>query len=121
VVRERSSPATSLQVFAGWLAQAHPELTGMRQLRREHTEAFLAFHAHRAWRGRLARDTEISQRHHARTVVDLRSFFEDLAAWGWAERPAALLLHRSDIPRLPQPLPRALAPEVPPGPWRHHL
>jgi len=102
----------SLQVFAGWLAQAHPELTGMRQLRREHTEAFLAFHAHRAWRGRLARDTEISQRHHARTVVDLRSFFEDLAAWGWAERPAALLLHRSDIPRLPQPLPRALAPDV---------
>jgi len=45
-------------------------------------------------------------------VVDLRSFFEDLAAWGWAERPAALLLHRSDIPRLPQPLPRALAPDV---------
>ncbi len=43
---------------------------------------------------------------------DLRLFFDDLTAWDWAERPAATLLHRTDIPRLPQPLPRALSPDV---------
>ncbi len=45
-------------------------------------------------------------------MIDLRGFFDDLAAWDWAESPQVLLLHRSDIPRLPQPLPRALAPDV---------
>lgn len=62
--------------------------------------------------GKLARDTPISVRHHARTVVDLRGFFDDITAWRWVEAPLVLLLHRSDIPRLPRPLPRALAPDV---------
>lgn len=44
-------------------------------------------------------------------MVDLRAFFEGLAVWGWAERPAARLLHPGDIPRLDRPLPRALAPD----------
>jgi len=46
-----------------------------------------------------------------RTVVDLRAFFDDLAVWGWAERPPARVLHPGDIPRLDRPLPRALAPD----------
>ena len=104
--------AASLQTFADWLAAAHPEVGSLRHLTRTHLEGFLAFHAQRGWRGRVARDRRISVRHHARTVVDLRAFFDDVAAWGWAERPNVLLLHRSDIPRLPQPLPRALPPDV---------
>jgi hypothetical protein len=104
--------AASLQTFADWLAAAHPEVGSLRHLTRTHLEGFLAFHARRGWRGRVARDRRISVRYHARTVVDLRAFFDDVAAWGWAERPNVLLLHRSDIPRLPQPLPRALPPDV---------
>ena len=35
-----------------------------------------------------------------RAVVDLRAFFDDLAVWGWAERPPGRLLHPGDVPRL---------------------
>jgi site-specific recombinase XerD len=105
--------AASLQVFADWLAESHPAVTSLRSLTRGHLEQFCAFHAARGWRGRVAHHRRtISVRHHARTIADLRCFFDDLTAWGWAERPAQLLLHRSDIPRLPAPLPRALPPDV---------
>jgi len=66
----------------------------------------------RTWWGRLARDKPISAGHAAHQIVDLKTFFDDLTAWGWAERPAPTLLHRSDIPRLPRRLPRALAPDI---------
>jgi integrase len=104
--------AATLRIFAAWLAEAHPEVASLRPLTRAHLEAFLAFDAGRIARGRAHRGRVISVRHHHRTVHDLRLFFDDLAAWGWAERPTALLLHRSDLPRLPRPLPRALAPDV---------
>lgn len=104
--------AASFEVFTGWLAECHPEVTSLRQLSRAHLEAFLAFDRSRGWRGRVVRDQTISVRHHVRTVVDLRSFFDDLAVWGWVDRPTGPVLHRSDIPRLGAPLPRALAPDV---------
>jgi len=104
--------AATLRFFAEWLADAYPEVRSLRELTREHLEAFLVFDAARVSRGRAHRGRTISTRHHARTVLDLRLFFDDLAAWGWAERPTRLLLHRSDLPRLPQPLPRALPPDV---------
>jgi integrase len=44
-------------------------------------------------------------------VVDLRAFFEDLAVWGWAERPPRPLLFAGDVPRLDRPLPKALPPD----------
>lgn len=47
-----------------------------------------------------------------RAVVDLRAFFEDLAVWGWADRPPGPLLFAADVPRLDRPLPRALPPGV---------
>ena len=104
--------AATLRLFTGWLADAHPEVTSLGQLIRAHLEEFLAFDVARPSRGRVHHGRTISVRHHARAVHDLRLFFDDLTAWGWAERPAAVLLHRTDTPRLPQPLPRALAPDV---------
>jgi hypothetical protein len=86
-------------------------VTSLRMLTRQHLEQFCVFDAARTWRGRVAHHRRpISVRHHARTVADLRCFFDDLAAWGWAERPTRLLLHRSDIPRPPAPLPPGAAP-----------
>ncbi len=102
----------TLRLFAGWLADAHPDVASLRQLTRAQLEAFLVFNATRISRGRAHHGRVISVRHHARAVHDLRLFFDDLAAWGWAERPSGMLLHRSDLPRLPQPLPRAPAPDV---------
>jgi len=104
--------AASLRLFAGWLAHTHPEVGILSQLTRAHLEAFLVFDAARVSRGRVRRGQVISIGHHHRTVHDLRLFFDDLAAWAWAERPTAVLVHRSDFPRLPAPLPRALAPDV---------
>jgi len=39
-------------------------------------------------------------------------FFEDIAAWGWSSAPPGRLLHHTDLPRLPEPMPRALPPEA---------
>jgi site-specific recombinase XerD len=104
--------AASLRVFASWLATNHPEITTLTQLRRTHLEGFLIFNAGRASHGRARHGLPISVRHHHRSVQDLRLFFDDLAAWGWTERPTSVLVHRTDIPRLPAPLPRALTPDL---------
>jgi hypothetical protein len=50
-------------MFAEWLDRAHPEVSTLAELTRAHLEAFLVFDDHRAWRGRLARETPISVRH----------------------------------------------------------
>jgi site-specific recombinase XerD len=103
--------ADSLIVFCEYLAAAHPEVRRLPQLTRAHLEDFLTYNHRRPWRGRVARDKPVAASVSKRAVVDLRAFFDDLAVWGWAERPAVRLLHPGDIPRLDRPLPRALAPD----------
>ncbi|HEY6311522.1 MAG TPA: tyrosine-type recombinase/integrase [Streptosporangiaceae bacterium] len=100
--------ADSLIVFCEYLAGAHPDVRSLTQLTREHVGGFLAHNHKRPWRGRLARDQAVSAAVSKRTVVDLRCFLDDLALWGWAERPPRRLLFPTDIPRLDRPLPRAL-------------
>lgn len=104
--------ADSLIVLAEYLAAHHPEVGRLEQLERAHLEGFLAWNHGRSWRGHVARDTPVSLSASKRAVVDLRAFFEDLAVWGWAERPARPLVFASDVPRLDRPLPRALAPDA---------
>ena len=103
--------ADSLIVFGEYLAAHHPQVVRLPQLTRTHLEGFLTYNHRRPWRGRVARDQPVAASVSKRTVVDLRAFFDDLAVWGWTERPSALLLHPGDIPRLDRPLPRALAPD----------
>ena len=43
-------------------------------------------------------------------ILAVRNFLDDITAWGWAERPHRQLIFAADVPRLPRPLPRALAP-----------
>ena len=104
--------ADSLIVFGEYLAAHHPDLRRLEQLERAHIEQFLVWNHRRPWRGWLARDKPVAASVSKRTVVDLRAFFEDLAVWGWAERPARQLVFASDIPRLDRPLPKALPPDV---------
>jgi site-specific recombinase XerD len=104
--------ADSLIVFGEYLAGHHPDVLRLEQLERTHIEGFLAWNHGRPWRGRVARDKPVAASVSKRTIIDLRSFFEDLAIWGWAERPPRPLVFASDIPRLDRPLPRALAPDV---------
>jgi integrase len=103
--------ADSLIVLSEYLAAHHPQVRRLAELDRQaHIEPFLAWNHGRPWRGRLARDRPVSLVVSKRVIVDLRGFFDDLAIWGWAERPRARLLFAGDIPRLARPLPRALTP-----------
>lgn len=103
------SRAENLTGFTRWLAETHPEITGIPELTRTHIEEFLAYNSHRASQGRSGRDQPISSVHHAHIVMGIRGFFDDIAAWGWRQSPSSLLIHRGDIPRKTHPLPRALA------------
>jgi integrase len=102
----------ALLVFFDYLATHHPRVRRLDQLDRvAHVEPFLAWARHRPWRGanRGHRTISLTQFHH--DLVDLRCFFEDIAGWGWASAPRRRLLFATDLPRLPEPLPRALPPD----------
>lgn len=103
--------ADSLIIFGEYLAAHQPGVGRLEQLERAHIEAFLVWNDGRPWRGWLARDKPVAASVSKRTVVDPRSFFDDLAVWGWADRPPRQLVFASDIPRLDRPLPRALPPD----------
>ena len=112
--------ADSLIVFSEYLSAAHPEVRSLTQLNREHIEGFLAHNHKRPWRGRVARDQPVSAVVSKRTVIDLRCFFDDLALWGWAERPPAA----AAVPRRHPPAGQAAAPRPAagrrPGPDGRH-
>jgi integrase len=103
--------AKAVMVLCDWLADHHPAVQRLDQLERTiHLEPFLAWARHRPWRGANGRGRTVSlvQFHH--DVVDLRVFFDDIACWGWASAPSSRLLFASDLPRLPESVPRALPP-----------
>jgi integrase len=104
--------ADCLELFGLWLAEHHPHIERLDQLDRAIIEQFLNWNRDRPSRGRRAagRPVSIARQHQA--VSTLKTFLEDLALWGWAERPARPLVHRSDLPRLSTAIPRALTPDV---------
>lgn len=104
--------ANDLIVFGEYLGAHHPEVGSLRALERCHVEGFLVWNRTRPWRGRLARSRPVSASVAHAAVLALRNFLDDITLWGWAERPARRLVFASDVPRLPRPLPRALAPDV---------
>jgi len=104
--------ADSLIVFGEYLAANHADVVCLEQLQRPHIDGFLIWNHGRPWRGWLARGKPVAASVSKKAVIDLRAFFEDLAIWGWAERPPRPLIFASDVPRLDRPLPRALAPDV---------
>src|SRR5205823_9057210 len=98
--------------FGVYLGERFPTVQTLRRLERHHVESFLAFNRTRTWRGRLARDQRVSISVVHSTVLTVRNFLDDITLWGWADRPAHRLVFAADVPRLPRPLPRALAPDV---------
>ncbi len=98
--------------FGMFLGEHHPDVTRLAQLERHHIEEFLAWNRTRGWRGRKARDQPVSASVAHSTVLSVRNFLDDITLWGWADRPARRVVFATDVPRLPRPLPRALAPSV---------
>jgi integrase len=93
----------ALRRLVTWMAEAHPEMTSLAELHREHAEEFLC------WLG-----SQVSQHTGAPLSVSLRRtvitwitrFVTETAAWGWGDVPNRVLFTRADIPKIARPLPR---------------
>lgn len=103
---------SNLACFGEYLSANHPQLDRLARLERSHVEAYFTWSATRNWRGNRARQQPVGRWSATEAVISLRSFLEDIAAWGWADAPPRRLVFTADIPRPPQHLPRALAPDV---------
>lgn len=104
-----SDRCDTFELFGMWLHSEHPDVARLEELDRQMIENFLHWNHTRPSRGRraLGRPVSIARQHG--TVSALKTFFEDITLWGWAERPERPLLHRSDLPRLAAAVPRALS------------
>ncbi|HDL49705.1 MAG TPA: hypothetical protein ENH33_07100, partial [Actinobacteria bacterium] len=102
----------SLELFGMWLAERHPTIQRLDQLDRAVIEEFLTWNHNRPSRGRRGAGQPVSIMRQHQAVATLKTFFEDLTLWGWTQRPPRPLLHRSDLPRLPEAVPRALTPDA---------
>lgn len=93
----------ALRRLVTWMTEAHPEMTSLAELHREHAEEFLR------WLG-----TQVSSHTGAplsvsfrRTVVTLITrFVTETAAWEWDDVPARVLFSRTDMPKITHPVPR---------------
>lgn len=118
VLRPKSveSLINDLLPFAEFLHHEHPELTGLAQLERRHIEAFLLHNRSRLWRGWRARGKgvgrTISPAVSQATVLSVRNLLDDITAWDWSDAPTRRLVFAADVPKLDQPLPRALPPNL---------
>ena len=100
----------TFELFAMWLHDNHRAVARLDQLDRTIIEEFLHWNHRRPSRGRRANGQPISISRQHGTVSALKTFFEDITLWGWAQRPARPLIHRSDLPRLATAVPKALSP-----------
>jgi integrase len=94
--------------FGTFLTEQHRDIVTLAQLDRDHIEEFLSYNRTRTWRGRKARDQQVSFTVVHAAVLSLRNFLDDITLWGWADRPTRQLVFATDVPKLPRPLPRAL-------------
>ncbi len=99
-----SSLATRLSHFGRFISECDPELTSIRDLKRQrHIEPYLNSVATAI---NPQTDKPITTADQARRIIALACFFRDITEWGWDDIPSRILIFRSDIPRLPAPLPR---------------
>ena len=117
VLRPKSveSLINDLLPFAEYLTAHHPQLIGLHQLDRACIEGFLAYNRTRGWRGQRAAagaGRTVSAAVAQSAVLSVRNLLDDITAWGWPEASTRRLVFAADVPKLDQPLPRALAPDV---------
>lgn len=93
----------ALRRLVGWMGQAHPEMTSLADLHREHAEEFLRWLGTRTNRQSGA---PLSASYRRTVVTLITRFVTETAAWSWDEVPARVLFTRGDIPKIAKPLPR---------------
>jgi site-specific recombinase XerD len=94
----------ALRSFAGFLAEAAPEVVSTAQVTRRHIEDYKPWLAKRPGQNK-ARVTTATLAHRLGT---LRMFFVRIDEWGWDEAPARVPMFPGDLPRQDHPLPKAL-------------
>jgi site-specific recombinase XerD len=106
VLRPRSVENTdqALRSFAGFLAEAAPEVTCLGQVTRRHIEAYKPWLAARPGQNKPRLTTATI----AHRLGTLRMFFVRIDEWGWDEAPPRVPMFPGDLPRQDHPLPRAL-------------
>jgi integrase len=98
--------ATRLAHFGRFLAEIDPELQSLGELdRQRHIEPYLNSVAAAS---SVKTGESITAADQARRILVVSNFLSDITEWGWHDAPVRRLIFRSDIPRLPQPLPRYL-------------
>jgi integrase len=117
VLRPKSveSLINDLLPFAEYLTTHHPEITCLSRLDRACIGGYLAWNRTRGWRGRRAaagagRTVSVAVAHSS--VLSVRNLLDDITAWGWEQAPPRRLVFAADVPKLDQPLPRALTPDI---------
>lgn len=98
--------ASRLVHFGAFLGNVDPELTSLADLdRRRHIEPYLNAITTMT---SVKTGQAITRADQARRVLAISGFLSDITEWGWEDAPARRLIFRSDVPRLPHPLPRYL-------------
>ena len=93
--------------FARYLAEHHPEVENVGDLRRDaHIEPYLIWNATREWTPPGGTPQRYSARERQHGVLDIKFFFDTITEWGWEEAPKRRLLFPSDVPKRDKPLPR---------------
>ena len=105
-----TSTATRLAHFGRHLHAVDPTLASIAMLdRRRHIETYLSAVAE----ARSSRNGgPISASERRGRVLAVNTLLNNITEWGWTEAPPRRLIFRSDIPRLPRPLPRYLPPDA---------
>jgi site-specific recombinase XerD len=94
----------TLRSFAGFLVDHDHRLRRLRQLRRDHIEAYHRWLADQP----VGRDKTISRRTVRHRLGMLRVFLERVIEWGWTDAPKSCPIYESDLPKLDDPLPKFL-------------
>jgi len=101
-----SGLASRLAHFGRFLAAHDPGICSLRELdRRRHIEPWLNATATAI---SPKNGEPITKADQARRIHAVSGFLFDITEWGWDDAPTRRLIFRSDVPRLPRPLPRYL-------------
>ena len=95
--------ATRLAHFGRFLAEIDNGLMSLADLdRQRHIEPYLNSVAN-AVNSKNGKPITIADQY--RRIYAVSSFLSDITEWGWSDAPKRRFVFRSDIPRLPKPLP----------------
>ncbi|GAA1228336.1 tyrosine-type recombinase/integrase [Rhodoglobus aureus] len=96
--------------FGRIVTAVDPTLTSLAELDRcRHIEPYLITVSREVSSKTGLRFSKADQ---ARRIHAISNFLSEITEWGWPDAPPRRLLFRSDIPRLPRPLPRYLPPDA---------